>query len=125
MIKKINRNLYKIHLVQISVLLNLRKIDECYDYIESIFSSDLEEEEYIFFESILEIINLIKESTNSYYNNIDIIEAKIQKIQQNINKLEKYQREMEKELIQELLNILFSLGNYKYKKFSINWHSFI
>ena len=124
--KKINKNIYKIHLVNISVLINLKKIDECQDYITNIFDLELDESEVIFFESILEVLNLIKEIKNEYYyKNLATIEAKLSKINENIEKLKTFDKIIEKELIEELINTLFSTKDYKLSRFFINWQTLI
>jgi len=126
--KKINKNTYKIHLVNISVLINLKKIDECQDYITNIFDLELDESEVIFFESILEILNLIKEIKNQYYKdykNLATIEAKLSKINENIEKLKTFDKIIEKEFIEELINTLFSTRDYKLSRFFINWQTLI
>jgi hypothetical protein len=124
--KKINKNTYKIHLVNISVLINLKKIDECQDYITNIFDLELDESEIIFFESILEVLNLIKEIKNEYYyKNLATIEAKLSKINENIEKLKEFDKIIEKEFIEELINTLFSTRDYKLSRFFINWQTLI
>lgn len=124
--KKINKNAYKIHLVNISVLINLKKIDECQDYITNIFDLELDESEIIFFESILEVLNLIKEIKNEYYyKNLATIEAKLSKINENIEKLKTFDKIIEKEFIEELINTLFSTRDYKLSRFFINWQTLI
>jgi glutamate mutase epsilon subunit len=124
--KKINKNTYKIHLVNISVLINLKKIDECQDYITNIFDLELDESEVIFFESILEVLNLIKEIKNEYYyKNLATIEAKLSKINENIEKLKTFDKIIEKEFIEELINTLFSTKDYKLSRFFINWQTLI
>jgi glutamate mutase epsilon subunit len=126
--KKINKNTYKIHLVNISVLINLKKIDECQDYITNIFDLELDESEVIFFESILEVLNLIKEIKNQYYKdykNLATIEAKLSKINENIEKLKTFDKIIEKEFIEELINTLFSTRDYKLSRFFINWQTLI
>jgi hypothetical protein len=126
--KKINKNAYKIHLVNISVLINLKKIDECQDYITNIFDLELDESEIIFFESILEILNLIKEIKNQYYKdykNLATIEDRLSKINENIEKLKTFDKIIEKELIEELINTLFSTKDYKLSRFFINWQTLI
>jgi hypothetical protein len=124
--KKINKNTYKIHLVNISVLINLKKIDECQDYITNIFDLELDESEVIFFESILEVLNLIKEIKNEYYyKNLATIEAKLSKINENIEKLKEFDKIIEKEFIEELINTLFSTRDYKLSRFFINWQTLI
>jgi glutamate mutase epsilon subunit len=124
--KKINKNTYKIHLVNISVLINLKKIEECQDYITNIFDLELDESEVIFFESILEVLNLIKEIKNEYYyKNLATIEAKLSKINENIEKLKTFDKIIEKEFIEELINTLFSTRDYKLSRFFINWQTLI
>jgi glutamate mutase epsilon subunit len=126
--KKINKNTYKIHLVNISVLINLKKIEECQDYITNIFDLELDESEIIFFESILEVLNLIKEIKNQYYKdykNLSTIEAKLSKINENIEKLKTFDKIVEKEFIEELINTLFSTRDYKLSRFFINWQNLI
>jgi len=124
--KKINKNAYKIHLVNISVLINLKKIDECQDYITNIFDLELDESEIIFFKSILEVLNLIKEIKNEYYyKNLATIEAKLSKINENIEKLKAFDKIIEKEFIEELINTLFSTRDYKLSRFFINWQTLI
>ncbi len=126
--KKINKNTYKIHLVNISVLINLKKIEECQDYITNIFDLELDESEIIFFESILEVLNLIKEIKNQHYKdykNLATIEAKLSKINENIEKLKEYDKTIEKEFLQDLINTLFMINDYKLMRFFINWQSFI
>jgi glutamate mutase epsilon subunit len=126
--KKINKNTYKIHLVNISALINLKKIDECQDYITNIFDLELDESEIIFFESILEILNLIKEIKNQHYKdykNLATIEAKLSKINENIEKLKTFDKIIEKEFIEELINTLFSTRDYKLSRFFINWQTLI
>ncbi|MGB9637825.1 MAG: hypothetical protein ACP5RD_06355 [bacterium] len=123
--KKISKTNYKIHLVHISALINLKKIEECQNYIENIFELDLEESEFIFFESILEILNLTKELKSSFYKNTDIIENKISKINENIEKLREYDKIIEKEFLENLINTLFFINDYKLSRFFINWQSFI
>jgi hypothetical protein len=126
--KKINKNTYKIHLVNISVLINLKKIDECQDYITNIFNLELDESEVIFFESILEILNLIKEIKNQYYKdykNLATIEDRLSKINENIEKLKRFDKIIEKEFIEDLINSLFSTKDYKLSRFFINWQTLI
>lgn len=132
--KKINKINYKIHLVQISALINLKKIEECQNYIENILELELEleESEIIFFESILEILNLTNELKSNLYKNKEttfslVIENKISKINENIEKLKEYDKIIEKEFIENLINTLFSfsINDYKLSKFFINWQSFI
>lgn len=123
--KKINKSNYKIHLVKISVLINLKKIEECQNYIESIFDSELQEEELILFESILEILNILKEIKTNFYKNMASIENKIQKINENIEKLKEYDKVLEKEFLQDLIKTLFMINDYKLMRFFINWQSFI
>jgi glutamate mutase epsilon subunit len=126
--KKINKNTYKIHLVNISVLINLKKIDECQDYITNIFDLELDQSEIIFFESILEVLNLIKEIKNQHYKdykNLATIETKLSKINENIEKLKTFDKIIEKEFIEELINTLFSTKDYKLSRFFINWQTLI
>lgn len=126
--KKINKNTYKIHLVNISALINLKKIDECQDYIANIFNLELDESEVIFFESILEILNLIKEIKNQHYKdykNLATIEDRLSKINENIEKLKTFDKIIEKEFIEELINSLFSTKDYKLSRFFINWQTLI
>ncbi len=123
--KKINKNSYKIHLVKISALINLKKLEECKNYIESIFETDLQEEEFIFFESILEILNISKEIKTNFYKNIESIENRIKKINENIEKLQEYDKTLEKEFLQDLVNTLFMINDYKLMRFFINWQSFL
>ncbi len=123
--KKINKNNYKIHLVTISALINLKKIEECQNYIESIFETELQEEELIFFESILEILSISKEIKANFYKNLELIENKIKKINENIEKLKEYDKTLEKEFLQDLINTLFTINDYKLMGFFINWQSFL
>ena len=126
--KKINKNAYKIYLVNISALINLKKIDECQDYITNIFDLELDESEVIFFESILEVLNLIKEIKNQYYKdykNLATIEDRLSKINENIEKLKTFDKIIEKEFIEELINSLFSTKDYKLSRFFINWQTLI
>lgn len=126
--KKINKNAYKIHLVNISILINLKKIDECQDYITNIFDLELDESEIIFFESILEILNLIKEIKNQHYKDykhLETIENRLSKINENIEKLKTFDKIIEKEFIEELINTLFSTRDYKLSRFFINWQTLI
>lgn len=123
--KKINKNNYKIHLVKISALINLKKIEECQNYIESIFDLELQEEEFILFESILEILNISKEIKTNFYKNMESIENRIKKINENIEKLKTFDKIIEKEFIEELINTLFMINDYKLMRFFINWQSFI
>ncbi|MCX7870113.1 MAG: hypothetical protein N2485_00835 [bacterium] len=123
--KKINKNNYKIHLVKISALINLKKIEECQNYIESIFDLELQEEEFILFESILEILNISKEIKTNFYKNMESIENRIKKINENIEKLKEYDKTIEKEFLQDLINTLFMINDYKLMRFFINWQSFI
>jgi len=123
--KKINKSTYKIHLVNISVLINLKRIDECQEYIRNIFDLELEESEVIFFESILEVLILIKEIKNRYYKNLEGIGDRLSKISENIERLKTYDKIIEKEFIQELINTLFSTTDYKLSRFFINWQTLI
>jgi hypothetical protein len=70
------------------------------DYITNIFDLELDQSEIIFFESILEVLNLIKEIKNQHYKdykNLATIETKLSKINENIEKLKTFDKIIEKE----------------------------